>query len=328
MERRPGVASSRRLRVRTSPSSGRSLATLRKARALRPGDTIGIAAPASPIEEDVLEAGEQLIRALGFEPARGEGVTARYGYLAGDDARRAAELMALATDPDIHGILCARGGYGCHRMVSKLDDRVIRKAAKPLVGYSDITTLLLWQRQRAGLIGVHGPMLERGESTPAEAHRELARVLMGEGKPPRWSGETWVGGSREGRLTGGSLSLVVASLGTPWEIDTRDGILLLEEVNEAPYRIDRTLQQLLAAGKLDALAGIGIGELKDCEPGSEGPSAREVLREILIPLGIPMLAGLPFGHGESNRPWPHGGRATIDAERGELELLDFPVTRR
>ena len=177
MERRPGVASSRRLRVRTSPSSGRSLATLRKARALRPGDTIGIAAPASPIEEDVLEAGEQLIRALGFEPARGEGVTARYGYLAGDDARRAAELMALATDPDIHGILCARGGYGCHRMVSKLDDRVIRKAAKPLVGYSDITTLLLWQRQRAGLIGVHGPMLERGESTPAEAHRELARVL-------------------------------------------------------------------------------------------------------------------------------------------------------
>ncbi len=215
-----------------------------------------------------------------------------------------------------------------YRIVSKLDAGLIRKAAKPLVGYSDVTTLLLWQRRAAGLIGVHGPMLERGESNPREEYRELARALSGVGDAMRWSGETWVGGWREGRLTGGSLSLVVASLGTPWEIDTRDGILLLEEVGEAPYRIDRMLQQLLAAGKLDALAGIGIGEMKDCEPESEGPSARDVLREILTPLGVPTVVGLPFGHGESNRPWPHGGRAAIDAERGELELLDFPVARR
>ena len=255
-------------------------------------------------------------------------MTARLGYLAGDDARRADELMALVADPDVHGILCARGGYGCHRLVSKLDAGLIRKAAKPLVGYSDVTTLLLWQRRAAGLIGVHGPMLERGESNPREEYRELARALSGVGDAMRWSGETWVGGWREGRLTGGSLSLVVASLGTPWEIDTRDGILLLEEVGEAPYRIDRMLQQLLAAGKLDALAGIGIGEMKDCEPESEGPSARDVLREILTPLGVPTVVGLPFGHGESNRPWPHGGRAAIDAERGEIELLDFPVARR
>ena len=323
-----GLASSRRLRVRTSRSSEPSLATLRKARALRPGDTIGIAAPAGPVDEDALEAGEQLIRGLGFEPRRGEGVTARQGYLAGDDGRRAAELTALAADPDVHGILCARGGYGCHRIVSKLDAGVFRKAAKPLVGYSDVTTLLLWQRRRVGLIGVHGPMLDRGESKPGEDHRELARALTGVGDTMRWSGETWVGGWREGRLTGGSLSLVVASLGTSWEIDTRDGILLLEEVGEAPYRIDRMLQQLLAAGKLAGLAGIGIGEMKDCEPTSDGPSARDVMREILTPLGVPTVVGLPFGHGESNRPWPHGGRAAIDAERGEVELLDFPVARR
>lgn len=317
-----------RRRIRTSRSSGRLLATLRKARALRPGDTIGIAAPASPIEEDALEAGEQLIRALGFEPRRGEGVSARQGYLAGDDTRRAAQLTALVADPDVHGVLCARGGYGCHRIVSKLEASVFRKAAKPLVGYSDITTLLLWQRRAAGLIGVHGPMLDRGEARPGEDHRELARTLAGVGDPVRWSGETWVGGWREGRLTGGSLSLVVASLGTAWEIDTRDGILLLEEVGEAPYRIDRMLQQLLAAGKLDALAGIGIGEMTDCEPTGDGPSARDVLREILTPLGVPTVTGLPFGHGESNRPWPYGGRAAIDAERGEIELLDFPVARR
>ena len=276
----------------------------------------------------MLEAGEQLIRALGFEPKRGEGVTAKQGYLAGDDTRRAAQLMALASDPDVQGILCARGGYGCHRIVSKLDARVFRKAAKPLVGYSDITTLLLWQRRAAGLIGVHGPMLERGESNPADEHRELARALTGVGDTPRWHGETWTGGWREGRLTGGSLSLVVASLGTAWEIDTRDAILLLEEVAEAPYRIDRMLQQLLAAGKLADLAGIGIGELKDCEAPGGGPSAQDVLREILVPLGVPIVAGLPFGHAGPNRPWPHGGRAAIDAERGEIELIDFPVARR
>lgn len=265
---------------------------------------------------------------MGFEPKRGEGVTGRQGYLAGDDAHRAGSLSALVADPDVHGILCARGGYGCHRIVSRLDAQAFRKAAKPLVGYSDITTLLLWQRRAAGLMGVHGPMLESGSSNPSDDHRELARALTGVGEPEPLRGETWVGGWREGRLTGGSLTLVVASLGTPWEIDTRDGILLLEEVNEAPYRIDRMLQQLLAAGKLDAVVGIGLGEMKGCDPGDGGPSAGDVLREILTPLGVPVVASLPFGHGSPNRPWAHGGRAAIDAERGEIELLDLPVARR
>lgn len=309
------------------------MATLRKARALRPGDTLGIATPAGPIDESVLEAGEALVRALGFEPRRGSSLTARRGYLAGDDAARAAELMELVADPDVHGILCARGGYGSHRIVARLDAKLVRQAAKPLVGYSDVTTLLLWQRRVAGLMGIHGPMLERGEPVPRESHRELARALIGTGELPRLRGQPWVGGWREGRLTGGSLSLVVASLGTPWEIDTRDGILLLEEVHEAPYRVDRMLQQLHAAGKLVGLAGIGIGQMIDCDPpdagaSGAGPGVDEVLREILTPLGVPTLVGLPFGHGPENHPWPHGGRAAIDAERGEIELLEFPVARR
>lgn len=305
------------------------MATLRKARALRPGDTLGIATPASPIDEDALEAGEALVRALGFEPRRGSSVAARRGYLAGDDAQRADELMELVVDPDVHGILCARGGYGCQRVLGRLDAAVFRKAAKPVVGFSDITTLLLWLRKAAGLVGVHGPMLEAGERTPGECHRELARTLTGVGEPARLRGERLVGGWAEGRLTGGSLSLVVASLGTPWEIDTRDGILLIEEVGEAPYRLDRMLQQLVAAGKLDSVVGVGIGTMVGCEaPEGLGPTALEVVEEILVPLGLPTVVGLPFGHGDENRPWPHGGRAAIDAERGEIELLEHAVARR
>ena len=161
------------------------MATLRKARALRPGDTIGIASPASPVEEDVLAAGEELIRALGFEPHRGASVTARQGYLAGDDESRADELMQLVRDESVHAVWCARGGYGCQRILSRLDAKAVRAAAKPLVGYSDITTLLLWQRRAAGLVGVHGPMLEGGDAAPTEAHRELARALTGVGELPR-----------------------------------------------------------------------------------------------------------------------------------------------
>lgn len=305
------------------------MATLRKARALRPGDIIGIATPASPVDPEALEAGEELVRALGFEPRRGASVLARNGYLAGDDAGRAAELMALVEDPEVHGILCARGGYGCQRILSRLDAAAFRRAAKPLAGYSDVTTLLLWQRRFAGLMGVHGPMLESGERVPSEAQRELARMLSGVGELPRLAGRALSSGWREGRLTGGSLSLVVASLGTPWEIDTRDAILLLEEVGEAPYRLDRMLGQLQAAGKLDAVAGVGVGRLHVCG-GAEGagPTADEVVREILEPLGVPAVLDLPFGHGGENRPWPFGGRAAIDGERGEIELLEFPVARR
>ena len=199
----------------------------------------------------------------------------------------------------------------------------------------------------AGLMGIHGAMLERGGQGVPGAHRALVRALTGVGSPPRLSGRPLLaaagstvgggaggreggrGGWREGRLTGGSLSLVVASLGTPWEIDTRGSILLLEEVHELPYRVDRMLQQLLAAGKLEAAIGIGIGAMLDCaDSNPQGPSVEDVLAEILAPLGVPTVIGLPFGHGQQNLPWPYGGRAAIDAERGEIELLEFAVARR
>ncbi len=302
---------------------------LKKARAIRPGAVIGIAAPAGVVDPERLEAGEQLLRRLGFEPQRRCDLMERRGYLAGDDGRRADELMELVRDPKVEAIVCARGGYGCHRIISRLDPQVFRQAAKPLVGYSDITTLLLWQRRCAGLMGIHGPMLERELGVASQASTSLQRALTGTGPPARLPGVALAGGWAEGRLVGGSLSLVVASLGTPWEIDTRDSILMLEDCAEPTYRLDRMLQQLLLAGKLQMAVGVGIGSMLDC--GDErypDLTLEALLKETLVPLGIPVIADLPFGHGEPNLAWPVGGRAAIDGDRGEIELLESAVVAR
>ncbi|MGY8804573.1 MAG: hypothetical protein ACKVK6_10100, partial [bacterium] len=160
--------------------------------------------------------------------------------------------------------------------------------------YSDVTTLLLWQLRRAGLMGHHGPMLERTDVLSADSKRAIATTLLGVGPPQRMVGKSVQRGWGEGRLTGGSLKLVVASLGTPWEIDTRDTILLFEDTHEAPYSIDRMLMQLKAAGKLDALVGVGIGCLSDCTNSTcPEPTALDVIEEILSPLGIPIVSELP-----------------------------------
>lgn len=302
----------------------------RKPHPLRPGATIGIAAPAGPVDPERLLAGERLLHEAGFETFRRGDLFTRAGYLAGDDERRAGELMALVRDDRVDAILCARGGYGSHRIISQLDAAQVRAAAKPLVGYSDITTLLLWQWRCAGLIGFHGPMLERGECLEAASLEALIALLSGSTeKPEALRGKGCGGGRGEGRLMGGSLSLVVASLGTPWEIDPRDAILLLEEVNEPPYRIDRMLEQLHAAGKLDRLAGVGIGAICDCKDTRyPEPSAEQVIRDFTDRLDVPIVTSLPFGHGGSNQPWPFGVRGALDGDRGELQILEPGVQRR
>lgn len=302
---------------------------LRKPRALKQGATLGIAAPAGPIDREHLSAGISMLRKLGFEVAHADDLTRSTGYLAGSDERRAAEFMQLIEDPEVQGIFCARGGYGCHRIISRLDAKAVRAAAKPLMGYSDITTLLLWQLRKAGLMGFHGPMFDRAETLSAESKRAITTSLLGIGPPSRVPGKPMMRGWGEGRLTGGSLKLVVGSLGTPWEIDTRGSILLLEETHEAPYSIDRMLSQLQAAGKFDELVGIGIGALTDCtNPAMREPGALAVLEELLAPLGIPIVCELPFGHADHNLAWAVGSRAAIDGDRGEIEMLELAVAKR
>ncbi len=303
--------------------------SIRKPRALKRGATLGIAAPAGPIDRERLEAGESMLRKLGFATVCADDITRESGYLAGSDERRAEEFMSLVNDPEVDGIVCARGGYGCHRIISRLDADAVRKQAKPLVGYSDITTLLLWQLKKAGLMGLHGPMLERSETLGSDCKRALSAALLGQGTPQRIAGESMQRGWGEGRLVGGSLKLVVASLGTPWEVDTRDAILLFEDTNEAPYSIDRMLMQLASAGKLERVVGVGIGSLTDCtNPTRPRPTAIEVCEEILAPVGVPIVSGLPFGHCDENMPWPVGARAAIDGDRGEIELLELAVAKR
>ncbi len=303
--------------------------SLRRPRAIRPGAKIGLAAPAGPIDPQVFAANRKAIERLGFETYAREDIFERDGYLAGSDERRAAELMELVTDDSVAAIVCARGGYGCHRIVDRLDAKAFRDAAKPLVGYSDITTLFLWQRKLAGLLGIHGPMLEKKDSLDGEAGSALVRALQGTGPLPRYKGQTLVGGWAEGRLVGGSLTVCVASLGTPWELDTRDAILMLEDVTELPYRLDRMFQQLRAAKKLDRVVGVALGSFTDC--GDERYpecTVERLVDEVFGPLGVPVVTGLPFGHGAENRPWPFAGRAALDGARGELEILESAVSTR
>lgn len=300
---------------------------LRKPRALRPGGTIGIAAPAAAVDPETLAAGEERWRQRGFTVVRRDDLLARHRYLAGDDARRAHELMELVADPRIDAIVCARGGYGSPRILGRLDALAVRAARKPLVGFSDVTALLLWQRRAAGLVGFHGPMLDRGGDLREDEMDALVAALTGSG-PARlaWRGSEGGGARAEGRLTGGSLTMVVGSLGTPWEIDTRGAILLLEDRGERPYRIDRLLQQLRSAGKLARVAAIGLGRFEGCDEPNGSVTATEVLREVVDAVGVPWVAGLAFGHGAPNLPWPLGARARLDGARAELHVLESGVS--
>ncbi|MBW2240435.1 MAG: LD-carboxypeptidase [Deltaproteobacteria bacterium] len=299
----------------------------RKPRAVVPGDTIGIAAPAFPADAGALAAGTAALREAGFRIRSRRDPTLARGYLAGTDAARAKELMGLVDDPRVDAILCVRGGYGCQRMVGGLDAARVREAGKPLIGFSDVTTLLLWQRKLAGLGGFHGLMFNARRGPSREEVASLVSALAGEAQAP-FLGQGRRRGVAQGRLVGGSLTLLAASLGTPWEVDTRGAILLIEEIGERPYALDRLLTQLGAAGKLAGVQGIGVGHLVGCDDKKRTqPEAEEVLMELLAPLGVPLVFGLPFGHQSPNLTWPVGVRAELDGRRGTLMLLESGVQR-
>jgi muramoyltetrapeptide carboxypeptidase len=300
------------------------VAELAKPRALPRGGTIGIAAPASAVDLEVLAAGEKRWREAGFAVVQRDDIGARRRYLAGDDARRAAELAAFWTDPRIDAIVCARGGWGCHRIMDRLDAAAVRAARKPLAGYSDVTTLLLWQRRFAGLAGVHGPMLER--TLDDAEFGSLVEMLTGtERLPVVREGTAGSGRAVEGPLVGGSLSLLAAACGTPWAVDATDAILLLEDRGERPYRIDRLLEQLRCSGVFERVAGIGFGHFDNCDEPDGAITAEEILRELVERLGVPWVDGLPFGHGAPNLAWPFGVRARLDGDRATLQILERGV---
>jgi muramoyltetrapeptide carboxypeptidase len=298
---------------------------LLRPRALPRGGTIAIAAPAFWVEPARVFAAAARLAEAGHAVTWREDVFARSGYLAGSAERRAAELLQWIRDDSVDAIVCARGGWGCHHVIPHLDARAFRRARKPLVGFSDVTTLLAWQREVVGLAGLHGPMCTRDHGpTPTEL-RALLALLAGE-RPAPLRGRGEARGRAEGPLVGGSLTLVAASLGTAWEIDTRGAILCLEDVGEKPYAIDRHLSHLEAAGKLDAAVGFAIGQLVGCtDPKRARPSALAVIRELLARRRKPLVTGLRFGHGSPNLPWPVGIRGRLDGGKGELAVLEPAV---
>ncbi len=292
-------------------------------------------APSSPAFPDQLDAGIALLEMWGFEPVEATHLRDEDGHLAGDDLARAADMTAAFRDPTVRAVWAARGGYGAGRMADLVDWQALREDPKLLIGFSDITALHAAAWQRTQIVTLHGQFVGQLEKVAEhdDAASHLIELLTGGDVAsipvPRHHPLTTIeGGVTEGRLLGGNLALVASLIGTVDELDLRDSILLLEEVGERPYRIDRMLIQLLRSGALDEVRGVVVGELRDCEPPPNRPSlsALEVLDEVLGALGVPVLYGLPLGHTPSQRAVPLGVRVRLDADAGTLALLEAPFS--
>jgi len=295
-------------------------AALKLPPALLPGDLVAIAAPGSPFDRAAFTRGTEFIAAQGYRVTWHADITARAGYLAGDDNRRARELNVWLRDPEVKALLFARGGYGTSRIVDRLDFAALRRRPKVIAGFSDITALLLATMQQAGIAAFHGPMVA-GAGKGTDGERDMARLLaLLAGKPgPR--SHRGLRTLRQGRVratvTGGNLSLLAHSIGTPFEVATRGCILFVEETDEAPYRIDRLVRQLLLAGVFRGVAGVVLGQFSGITPG-ERRAVAGLFLEALADRRVPVVSGFPAGHGTPNRALPFGVAATLDAEAGTL----------
>jgi muramoyltetrapeptide carboxypeptidase len=336
-----------------------------KPKALQRKDAIGVVAPAGPVNRERMERALGRVRERGFRIKTYGDIYRSRGYLAGDDATRAGELMAAFADPETAAVWCARGGYGVSRIIDRLDFDVIRCFPKVFVGFSDITVLHVAIQQRAGLITFHGPNLQDGfgktDDMPAANEAALWQAIAAEkcdiqaASSPAGSADksaAWIslsteragysfdltgmegvrlrpicGGVASGRLIGGNMAVLSGLMGTPFEIETAGRILFLEDVSERLYRIDRYLSQLRMAGKLEAAAGVLIGTFS-YDPEDEPESESEVaalLEEYLKPLGVPVLAGFPAGHTQRNLTLPMGAHVQMDADRKIVTVCESPV---
>lgn len=296
-------------------------------RGLRVSDRVAVVAPAGPFERESLEAGLRVL-AERYRPVFDEGLLARTRYLAGDDARRLDEICAALADDSVKAVFAARGGYGSMRLLAKLWPKLPGLAAerpKPVIGFSDITALHL-ALQAAGWVSVHGPVVTQLATQPREAVDRLFDLLESTAAPAApLEGAPLVGGVAEGPLMGGNLSLLTHLLGTPYLPDLDGAILLLEDVGERPYRLDRMWTHLALAGVLDRVGGIAFGEFTDCEEAEADYGCADVLRSLAAETGLPCVSGLPIGHGALNLTVPLGSRVRLDGSAGTLTFLEPAV---
>jgi muramoyltetrapeptide carboxypeptidase len=314
-----------------------SISTSRiKPPALRPGDTVGIVAPASNIKRGDLEAGCEGLRRAGYRPVYFDSILEQDIYFAGSVERRARELEEMFVRNDVRAIICARGGYGANYLLEALDWEKIKAHPKIFVGYSDVTTLLTHFSDAAGLISFHGPMvakdwLHEDGVDLASWHAALAETKPWEADLGADSGAGGlVDGAAEGTLYGGCLSILVASIGTPYEIKTVDTILFLEDLAAKPFQIDRMLMQLKLGGKLDGVRGIVFGQMRDCmQTANQSYTLEEVVLRIVGELGVPVAYGVRSGHVTArNITLPIGVRAELSVAGGRvsLKILEAAVT--
>ncbi len=309
-----------------------------KPKALRPGDTLGFVAPASPTK--TLEGVDKSVaaaRALGYNVVVGESCRNTHGYFSGDDKMRARDLNRMFADDAVDAIVCIRGGYGAPRILDQLDYDLARKHPKLLAGYSDITALHIAYGQKSGLVTMHAPMPSTewiADDYDAFTHTGLWRALTSTEplgtieNPPGFPVEARNGGVAQGRLVGGNLCLVAALNGTPWEIDARGAILVLEDIGEYVHRLDRMLTTLRLSGKFDQCAGIVLGGFTDCPPENPDLSLtmRQVIEEVVLPAGKPVLSGYMIGHCSPKVTIPLGVTATIDADKGLFTIEEAALT--
>ncbi len=303
-------------------------------RALRSGDTVGIIAPAGPIQPDALEAGCATLLRMGYRPFYLPSILDRDLYFAGSAERRLNELHEMFRKSEVRAILCARGGYGCNYLLPHLDLALIRRNPKIFTGCSDVTTLLTYLCDAAELVTFHSPMAAGDFGRPDGVDEDAWFAAVACAKPYERAFdasevEPLAKGTAEGILYGGCLSLLCASLGTPYEIRTRGTIFFLEDLNESPYRIDRMLMQLKLAGKFKGVKGIIVGEMCRCKQrGAEDYTLQEVVVRVLGDLRVPIAFGLKSGHVSSrNFTLPFGVRAKLNVDKS-VTLRYEPAVRK
>ncbi len=305
-------------------------------RKLKEGDTIGIIAPASPFPPERIPKTEENMRQLGLNVKWSKNLRKEFGHLAGSDQERIDDIHEMFSDPEVNGIWCIRGGYGCTRIIPHLNYELIRKNPKILVGYSDVTALHHAIHMRTGLICFHGPV---GSSTLTPyAIKHLRNTLMSSQstykmhpspenakiEKPGFSPYVITAGKAEGILVGGNLSLLAAMCGTDFQMNLKDKILLIEDVGEDPYRIDRMLTQLLQVYDFEQLAGIALGIFSGCEAEADARSLtlRQTLEDRLGGLKIPIAYGFSFGHIDNQCTLPIGARCRINTNEMSIEILE------
>ncbi len=331
--------SSASLAAERKTDKSRSTSALIKPKKLNPGDTVGLVLPASmAFEQHKIDIAIAQVEALGFKTKLGKYARERNGYFAGTDAQRAHDINAMFADDDVDAIFCYSGGWGSPRLLPLIDFDVIKRNPKIFLGYSDITALLNAIHQKTGLVTFHGPvMAQRLSSWTVD---NLRRVLMqtdavGElSSPPKpdnelvnrdfWT-QTIRGGKATGKLVGGNLSLVAALCGTPWQINSQDAIVLLEDIDEDPYRVDRMLTQCAQAGLFDKAAGVVFGFCTDCKVDGPSFSLEDVLKDRFATLNIPCFSGFAFGHIKEMHTLPIGISASLDAEEGVIICKESAV---